>query len=869
MGRPERPIDPGQGPVSGFAHDLRRLRQAAGSPSYRELARLAHFSATALSAAASGASLPSLAVTLAYVRACGGDVADWEERWTELSRSTSPTVPGAGPAASSRDPVAGSDLPPRQLPADVADFTGRTAELRWLDTLTLSEDPAGNSLKIVVVVGAPGMGKTALAVHWAHGSAERFRDGQLFVSMRGYASAPPLQSLEALAHLLRGLGVEPQRIPVELETAAGLYRTLTARKQILVVLDDAASAAQVRPLLPGGEDCTVIVTGRDQMDGLAARDGARALSLQALTPGDAEALLARIVGADRVEAEAEAAAEMTRLCGHLPLALRIAAAKLTTNPHSTITGQVAELSATTRLAALEVEGDEQAAVRAAFDLSYERLPPDSRAQFRLLGLAPGADVTAPAAAALAGAGPADARRQLQRLAAAHLIESHAAGRYRMHELLRLYAADRVDSDDQPGARSAATHRLAAWYLGMLDAAARLLYPDMLRLPLPGVPAGAAPAGFAGHSEALSWLDAECDNLTAAIQRLAGQELTQYAWLLADGLRGYFHLRWRTTDWLTAARTAHDAALAAGDLAAQAAAQISLGHLSWALRRHHDAIDHYAAAVELARQSGWDACEAAALGNAGGVYNDIGQPREAISRMIAALELDRRAGRQELQINKLANLGYDHRILGRLHEAATHCDEAVRLARQAGYSGSEAHALTNSAQVQHDLGNVKRAHDELTRALRLYRRIGDRAGEADVLGALASVSLDAGDLPGALDQAQEALALARLIGDSRNEIDALMALAATHLRFSHHEQAEGLARTALRISDTEGTLYQKAQAHVCLAAIRRQLGDCQQSRAHARCALVIARQVGYQPIEDQAMNELDLAMPPATGRSTVH
>lgn len=806
--------------------------------------------------------MPSLAVALAYVRACGGDAAEWEERWTEANRGASPTVAGGEPAlpvpaaTTQSAPDAFYGLPPRQLPADVAEFTGRTTELRRLDALALAKGPAGNSLKIMVVIGAPGIGKTALAVHWAHRCAERFGDGQLFVGLRGYAPAPPLQPVEALAHLLRGLGVEPQRIPVELDTAAGLYRTLTAQKQILVVLDDAASAAQVRPLLPGGAECTVIVTCRDQMDGLAARDGARVMSLDALTPGDAEALLARIVGADRVEAEAEAAAEMTRLCGHLPLALRIAAAKLTTHPHSTITGRVAELSATTRLAALEVEGDEQAAVRAAFDLSYDRLSLDTRAQFRLLGLVPGADVTAPAAAALASVEPAVAGRQLRRLAAAHLIESHAAGRYRMHELMRLYAADRVDSDDQPGARAAATHRLAAWYLGMLDAAARLLYPDMLRLPIPQAPAGAARAGFAGNSEALSWLDAECDNLMAAIQRLAAQELPQYAWLLADGLRGYFHLRWRTTDWLTAAQTANDAALAAGDPAAQAAAKISLGHLSWVLRRHRDAIDHYAAAAEFARQSGWDACEAVALGNAGGVYNDIDQPREAISRMTAALELDRRAGRQELQINKLANLGYNHRILGQLREAATHCDEAVRLARQLGYSGSEAHALTNSAQVQQDLGHLRRAHGELTRALELYRQIGDRAGEADVLGNLASVRLDAGDLPDALEQAQESLTVARLIGDPRNEIDALMILSAAHLRLSRYRQAAELAGTALRISGSEGTLYQKARVNVCLAAVCRELGDYEQSRSHGKHALAIARQAGYQPLEDQAINELE-------------
>lgn len=869
MARPELPIDLGAGPVAAFASELRELRRAAGSPSYRELAGRAYFSATALSVAASGTSLPSLAVVLAYVRACGGDPKEWEQRWTVVNRSTISTEPGVGPAslAPSRDPVAGSDLPPRQLPADVADFTGRAVELRWLDALALSESPASKSLKIMVVVGAPGMGKTALAVHWAHRAAERFRDGQLFVSLRGYACAPPMQPLEALAHLLRGLGVEPQRIPVELETAAGLYRTLTARKQILVVLDDAASAAQVRPLLPGGPDCTVIVTCRDQMDGLAARDGARVLSLEALTPGDAAALLARIVGADRVDAEAGAAAEMTRLCGHLPLALRIAAAKLTTHPHSTITGQVAELSAT-RLAALEVEGDEQAAVRAAFDLSYDRLPPQTRLQFRLLGLAPGADVTAPAAAALAGVAVADAGRQLRRLAAAHLLESSAPGRYRMHALLRLYAADRVDSDDQPGARSAATHRLAAWYLGTLDAAASLLYPDMLRLSVPAAPAGVALAGFAGHSAALRWLDAECDNLTAAIRQFAGHELPRYAWLLADGLRGYFHLRWRTTDWLTASHTAHDAALAAGDAAAQAAAQISLGHLSWALRRHHDAIDHYAVAAALARQSGWDAAEAAALGNAGGVYNDVGQPREAISCMTAGLELDRRAGRQELQINKLANLGYDCRILGRLQDAATHCDEAVRLAIQAGYSGSEAHALTNNAQVQQDLGQLKRAHHELTRALKLYRQIGDRAGEADVLANLAAVSRDAGDFADALERANEALTLAKLIGDPRTEIDALLALAATHLRLGNYEQAADLARTAHQISGDEGTLHQQAQAHLCLAAICRHLGDYQQSRAHGRQALAIARQAGYQPIEDQAVSELGVAIPPMTDKSTV-
>jgi DNA-binding SARP family transcriptional activator len=356
---------------------------------------------------------------------------------------------------------------PAQLPADAAAFSGRQAELAQLDS-HWSGQGERRSPAVVVIAGTAGVGKTALAVHWAHRVRDRFPDGQLYVDLRGWAAGAPLRPIDALAGFLPALGVPAAEVPDQVEQAAALYRSLLAGRRMLVVLDNTRSPGQVRPLLPASPGCAVVLTSRDQLRGLIARDGAVRLDLDVLAPREARRLLTRLLGAERVDAEPEAEAELVRLCGYLPLALRIAAANLSGRPRTTVAAYAAELAGGDRLRALEAGEDTDAAVRVAFDRSYAALPAAARRLFRLLGLVPGAGIGPPAAAALAATDAAAAAALLDRLASAHLAGERAPNRYVLHGLLRRYAADRASAEDSPAEREAALGRLLDHYLHGAD-----------------------------------------------------------------------------------------------------------------------------------------------------------------------------------------------------------------------------------------------------------------------------------------------------------------------------------------------------------------------------------------------------------------
>jgi tetratricopeptide (TPR) repeat protein len=804
-------------------------------------------------------------------------------------------VPGHGAA-----PGAAAALAPAQLPRAVTEFTGRAAELHELDRLLGDERPGTASGPIAVVTGAPGVGKTALAVHWGQRVSHRFGDGQLYVNLRGYAAAPPMRPIDALGQLLRGLGVDPRQHPVDVEEAASMYRTLLATRKVLVLLDNAASPDQIRPLLPGNPACFVLVTSRDRLSGLVAREGARQLRVEVLPAAESVTLLARLVGEDRVSAEPTATAGLAGLCAHLPLALRIAAATLAGSPHRGVGQFAAELEriGENRLAALEVEGDTHAAVRAAFDLSYGSLPPPARRAFRRLGLAPGPDVTAPAAAALAGTSAEKAAGLLERLAAAHLIGEHSPGRYRFHDLLRLYARRRARAEDGGQARQAAAGRLLTWYLSMTGAAAGLLYPHLLRLtgaepagqggadhglaggeppdrePAARREAGREPAsqpggglgegGFGNRLEALAWLDAERPNLIAAITDGAGHGHTRLAWLLADTLRGYFALRRHTVDWLTAAQAARDAAASAGDARAQSAAELSLAHARWSMGDYPAAMEHYAVAGDLAARAGWAEGQATILGNLGLVYWEIGRMEEAADHLNRALSLDRQYGREAGAANHLANLGYVYRALGRLDEASEHCAQALACYRELGFSGGEANALANLGLVYHDLGRLDLALGLLNEALALYQQIGDRSNEADTRVSLATAHRSLGHHARATALAESGLALAREIGDRRTQADALNVLGMTSQDLGNYPQAVDHHTSALELALATGARYQEAEALAGLCLAHRQLGNADRARTCSRRALAIAQQTGDHRVWRRVRAVTD---PTATGVAT--
>jgi DNA-binding SARP family transcriptional activator/Tfp pilus assembly protein PilF len=750
---------------------------------------------------------------------------------------------------------------PAQLPADVGDFTGRTEDLGQLDRLLATREST-TAVVISAIAGTAGVGKTALAIHWAHRIRDRFPDGQLYVNLRGYAPSPPMQPIEALAALLNALGVPTKEVPAELDQAAGLFRTLLADSRVLVVLDNARDADQVRPLLPGSPDCLVLVTSRDRLSGLLARDGARRLTLDVLTPEEASALLARILGERRVTAEPQPTTELARACAWLPLALRIAAANLANQPRRSIASYVAELESGNRLAALAVEGDRDTAVRAALDLSYGALAPPVQRLFCLLGVAPGPDITVLAAAALSGTGTEQAARLLDGLAGAHLLSEHAPGRYSFHDLLRLYAVQRA-RDDPEDARKAAARRLYDWYLHTVDTAAGLLYPEKLRLPLPRPVTPPGPAtSFGNDTQALAWLDAERPNLVAAIVHAAEHGPRPAAWLLADALRGYFWFGSHIVDWLGAANAALAAAQADGDLPGQAAAQLSLANVNMCQGRYQPAIEHCAEALRLNQQTGWLEGQATALGSLGLVYWELGRLQQAADAYTQALAIGRRTGRLASRATNLNNLGLVYQELGRLAQAADHYSQALELYRQLGARSNEADNLANLGRTYSELGRLDDAIDRLTLALSMHRELGTRRAEAETLRFLAEVHCQAGGYHHALNLARTASLLAQDTGYRRVQVDVLNTLGGIHRNLGEHDQAINHHQQALRLAREAETRFSEAEALIGMAAAHQRRGQLDQALACAGQAVTLARQAGYRVLDGQArttLAELELAL----------
>ena len=763
---------------------------------------------------------------------------------------------------------------PAQLPPGVADFTGREPQLRQLDEL-LSKVDTG-ALVIAAVAGTAGVGKTALAVHWAHRVRERFPDGQLYVNLRGHSSGPPLRPLDVLAGFLSVLGVPADEVPSDVDTAAALYRSLLAGRRLLVLLDDAGHPDQVRPLLPGGRGCLVLVTSRDRLGGLVARDGAARLELEVLSDGEAGTLLARLLGAERVGSEPGAVAELAGLCGYLPLALRIAAANLAGRPGTTIAGYAAALAKGDRLGGLQVDGDSQTAVRVAFDHSYAALPADARRAWRLLGLPPGPDVTAEALAALGGTPIDEATRLLDQLAGAHLVDDQRAGRYTCHDLLRRYAADLAGTEDLPAARETALDRLYAYYLRRVDAAADLLYPTILRI----APSTATETErFGDPVKATAWLDDDRTNLVSAVRHTALHGPHRVAWLLADGLRGYFLMGMHYRDWSAVAEAGSAAADSAGDLRGQAAAQISLGlyHLT---RNHPDpALRHYAEALACARRAGWAEGESATLAHIGGQHWSAGRLGEAAEHYTEALAIDRRSGHLRGQANKLGNLGQVSHAQGRLSLAADQHGQALAVYRELGSGLGVGRATAELGWVYHAQGRLDEARAALTEALTLHQEVGDRAVEAYTMCALANVHRDAGRYDAARHLAEAALSFGRETGDRTLECTALVTVASIDQALGDHRSAVDGFRRALDMARDIGAGQDELAALLGAADAHAAAGNLDDASALARQALTRAREAGYRVIEGNALVTLaavcsglgcpDRALDHATAAVAIH
>ncbi|MFI6318204.1 tetratricopeptide repeat protein [Nonomuraea sp. NPDC050556] len=729
---------------------------------------------------------------------------------------------------------------PAQLPAGMATFTGRTASLRRLDRLLSGR---GETTDIAVITGTAGVGKTALAVHWAQRALDRFPDGQLYVNLRGYAAARPLTPLDALSRFLHALGVPPEQVPTDQDEAAALYRTMLAGKRVLVLLDNAADAGQLRPLLPGGAGSAALITSRDALAGLVARDGARVLPLTAMTAHESRHLLTRLLGQARVRAEPTAVLDLAALCAHLPLALRIAAANLLGGP-GTVGAYAERLRAGNRLDALQVPGDAESAVRTAFQLSYAALPSPARRLFRLLGLIPGPDIGVPGMAALLGAEPGAAAELAAVLRSANLLDEPVPGRFAQHDLLRLCAAEYAD-----GERGELV-RLHLHYLDTADAAARTLYPQFLRLDPPR-----SDALFPDPTTASTWLDTELPNLMAAVTHTAEHGPRELAWKLADVMRGYFFLRHCVAEWRTIGESALGAAQREGSERAQAALLLSLAGLHGFQGRQQQAIEHYQRAMRLSERSGWRDGLVAAMGNAGVTYADLGMLAEAVDHLKGALKLNEELERAPAQTVNLGNLGCLYLEMGRLHDATRCVTQALKICRDLEHPGSEANNLAVLGEVQHGLGRLPEARETLRKALDLHREVGNRGNEADTLRNLAAVERDEGRLALALELATAALDASQQTGHRRLVADTLITLGLIHLRLGAVDAALDHCTRALDLARAAGNRYPETKALLGLAACASARGDHEVAVRHAELALATARAAGYRLHEGLALQLL--------------
>jgi DNA-binding SARP family transcriptional activator/tetratricopeptide (TPR) repeat protein len=675
-----------------------------------------------------------------------------------------PDQPGQRTPADRAGGPARSLASPAQLPPDVYGFSGRSGELDHLDGLlaAVGEPPAAGAVVIAAIDGTAGIGKTALALHWSHRVAGRFGGGQLYVNLRGFdPTGVPVTPAEAVRGFLDAFEVPPERIPVSVAAQVGLYRSLLATRRVLVVLDNARDAEQVRPLLPGAPGCLVVVTSRNQLAGLIAA-GAHPLTLGLPTAAEARELLGRRAGPGQVAADPQAVDQIIMLCARLPLALAIVAARAATHPGFGLAVLARELRAARGGLDEFADADPATDARTVFSWSYQQLSPDARRLFRLLGLHPGPDVATPAAASLAGLPIATTRRLLTELARAHLVAQHVPGRYACHDLLRAYAGEQATVLDSAAERQAAVRRVLGHYVHSAYAADRLLNPHRDDPPaLPPVPPLVDPEAMADHAQALAWFDAEHPVLLAATRQVTGFDAD--VWQLASTLMRFFDYRGHWHHSIDALGAAMDAARRLADPLRQAFVYRFLGCDYIQLGRYDDAGSHLRRAIELYREGGDDVGAGHAHRHYSWMLERQGRHREALPHAQQALDLFQLAGHRPGQGRALNAIGWFHAVLGDYDEALDYCRQALDVQQEAGDRFGQAETWDSLGYTEHQLGRHARAIACYQTAAGLYREFGDRYNEVDTLASLGDAYHAAGDIDSAADVWRQALAVLDQLG----------------------------------------------------------------------------------------------------------
>jgi tetratricopeptide (TPR) repeat protein/transcriptional regulator with XRE-family HTH domain len=864
--------------VAVFGDLVREFRRRAGW-TQEELAERSGLSTHAISVLETGRRQPRLSSVTLLTKALGLDEAERDRLLAAIQDQGREADPKSGGRGATPDRVV-----PRLLPYAVPDFTGRGPELTRLLELAggVSQKP-GAAVVISAIDGMAGVGKTTLAVKVGHTLADRFPDGQIFLDLHGFTPGQqPLEPADALARLLRAVGVDDGRLPERLDERTDLWLSEAARRRLLIVLDNALDPEQVRPLIPGHPGSLVLITSRRRLPSLA---GAVSLSLDVLAQDEAVALFTEIVGPRRVDGHAAEVDEIIALCGRLPLAVRIAAARLahrsTWTPAHLLTRlrdqhqRLAELSAE--------ESAEDHGVAAAFSVSYEALDPDQRRAFRSAGLHPGEDFSAHAVGALCGL-PADrAEELLEDLLDHHLLIEQAPGRYVFHDLLRQHALRMAEAQESEPERRAAVNELLDHYRYTAFEAAMTVYPhDHRRLPVVAAPRSEA-AVVDTEPRALAWLQAERANLIACARCPEAAELPGLVRDLSAILFRYLDNRGWYADSVTLHTTALETTRAQHDRAGQVIALLGLGGAHWRFGQYERVLDHYLEGFKLARELGDAAGEARCLGNLGMTYLRLGRYEEAVDfsrqaldvaertsdrpglshaltvmalsfdrlgRYAEALDCNRRSLANALQTGvkieqsrALLNLGTTETRLGLYHEALDHIAQAAVLAEEIGDPSVLGITLTNTGVVYRRLGRYEEALDHSRRGIELFRSVDDRIWEARGTHLLSRVHTAMGNHELGAEGQRWALKVAEEFGDDSLEAESLNGLGADVRAVGDPGEALELHRRALELSVEQHDLLVQGHAHAGLGDALHDLGRAEEATAAWRAALTLYRRLG--------------------------
>jgi DNA-binding SARP family transcriptional activator/Tfp pilus assembly protein PilF len=671
--------------------------------------------------------------------------------------SSAPDKPSAAAPDDAAAPAAPARTVPRQLPAAVGHFAGRAHELKVLSGLLDLAALHGGAAVISAVDGTAGIGKTALAVYWAHQHAERFPDGQIYLNLRGYdPSGAPLSAADAARAFLAALGVPDARIPESVEAQLALYRSTLAERRSLVLLDNARDAEQVRPLLPGAGGSLALVTSRSRLAGLVALDGAVPLTLDLLSPAEALELLARRLGAERIERERAAAEELIELCARLPLALNIAAARAALNPAWPLADLVEDLHSS-RLGALAL-GEAAADVRAVISWSYQTLDPRTARVLRLLSLHPGTDISVPTAAAVTGLDPADVRRALNELTAAHLLAEPTPGRYAGHDLLRAFAAEATAARESAEDRDAAVRRLLDHYLHSAHAAGTRLHPGSLLRGLPAVGEGVTVAEFADRAQADAWYAAELGTLVAVTALAAESGFVTHAWRIPWAMAPVLDRKGHRREWTAVSELALAAARRGGDLTGQAHAHRWLGQLlsvggdqEEAHAHLREAMVQFGAVGDRIHQGNVHLAIARAYARQHRVEDSMDEKRRA-------LETFQQVGHRPGEAQALNAIATGLIEQGEYEQGLEMCERALVLARELGIERGVAATLSGIALAHHKAGRPAEAIAAYRQSADLLRELGDHSRYAQTLVDLGDVHQAAADPDAATAAWREALAI---------------------------------------------------------------------------------------------------------------